>query len=139
MSANRNAPSESDTAAMAALIVRHHGVVSEIAKELSKGDESITRQAISRRIARLGLKGQADRARAAAGVRGPRSTLAAGVADPREERERLMDALKLAANCTEAAAAAGMSRRNFFRRLAHHKIDHAKVLRARKRGTRKRS
>lgn len=109
-------PDPKETKVLVRLIARHHGNLSAIAKA-----RSTTRQAIARRLKLHDLSERADRARAAAGVRGPRPKVT-----PEEttaaERQRLVRALVKHGGYRPAAAALGIGKRTMARKMRQLRI-----------------
>lgn len=114
---------EADPDRLRRLIGEHKGSLREIGRALG----GISRQAVAQRLARAGLQQEADVARAAAGISGPRPGLTASSADPIGERTHLIDALAQAASYDVAAKQLGISRRTLCRKVARLGIDQATV------------
>ena len=108
------------------LVHTHRGKLSEMAKDLG-----VTRQAVSRQLAKHHLQEEADRERALGGIRGPRSTLRSGSVDPDGERKSLLEVLAATDSYEAAAKRAGISRRTLFRRIDQLKITPGAVKRYR--------
>lgn len=81
---NADAVETKESERLSALIRRHHGNISEIARRLN-----FTRQAITRHLDRYGLLEEAQRARTSAFVPGPRVSAPLAVDVERERRELL--------------------------------------------------
>ncbi len=101
-----------------ALIAEHHGNLSEIAKGMG-----IKRQVLTRRLVRHELLEDAARARAVAGISGPRTELDRGSADAVGEKATLLDLLAKARGYRTAAKQAGLSESTMIRKMRRLGID----------------
>lgn len=113
------------------LVRTSRGNLSEMARALAQAQQPITRQALTRKLDRLGLLVEADTLRHAAGVSGPRTHIPGGMPDPAAECQQLLDAAASAANYQAAADSLGIGRRTLFRRLRQFDLTPAKVDRRR--------
>lgn len=105
------------------LVRRCRGNMSAIARELSEGGKRITRQAVTRRLARAGLAKLVSELAVAGGVSGRRRPDAREQAKAHQrERERILDALAAAPTYDAAAAPLGLPRRTLYRRIARYEI-----------------
>lgn len=100
-----------------ALVRRHHGNLSAMARELTtQVDQPITRQGVTLRLRQLHLEEEADMLRGLDGVKGPRKSLVNGRPDATAEAAQIVQALATTRNADEAAAVLGIPRRTLFRR-----------------------
>lgn len=128
-----------DPAALAALVRDCRGNLSEVARRLSaQGERPIRRQALTRRLERLGLAALATELAVAAGVSGRRRQDATQLGAARDaDRLRMLDALVGAPKYDAAAKALGLPRRTFYNRLRRYSITADAVEQHRRRSTRK--
>jgi len=128
-----------ERADLEALVLRCSGNMSAIARELSAGGKRITRQAVTRRLARFGLLRLAGEMAIAGGVSGRRRAQPPkGSKVHQIERERILDALAAAATYDAAAGPLGLTRRTLYRRIARYGITPEQVAERRATPRRKR-
>ncbi len=112
-------PKPPTAAKLLRLIKRHRGNLTAIAEAL---DPPITRQGAAWHMERLGLLDEAAKARAGAGVKGPRLLLDGTAIEVLGEREQIEAAIAQAGGREGAAAALGMSRRTLYRKLHQYNL-----------------
>ena len=108
----------------------HQGNRSAIARALSKGSSTITRQGVSRQLERHGLLAEADRLSSMSRKPGPRNNVPTGRL--REERETLLNTLASVATYDEAPAKLGYSPATMYRLIKEHSITARQVANRRK-------
>lgn len=114
-----------ERAALRAILRAQDGVISRMAAALDDPGVAasvsfacpISRQGLALHLARHGLLRECAEARARAMIGTTRSQLAAGVADPERERERVLEAIAAAPTRAAAARKLGMGQRTLTRRL----------------------
>jgi len=114
-----------------ALVRQHDGNRSAIAAALTSAGQPITRQAVTKKLQRVGLIALADDLALSAKGMGQRNHVSPEA--EAEDRSRILQALAKAKTYDEAAAPLEMSVPTLYRRIAKYKIKRAEVAREKKR------
>lgn len=109
-------------ARMDRLLRKHGGNISAVARALSKRGKSISRQAVARQVAHLGLERVAAEIGTKNGVPGRRSGRVDLTATRDDERERILTAIARHGSYRMAAPKIPMPLRTLMRRIASYEI-----------------